>query len=169
MTLRAYEPRDFERLFEIDRAAFAADLAYSRAELRSYLRSPGCRTLIAEEEGEILGFAIACRERAGHGHLVTLDVRPGRQRRGIGSELLRAIEEGLAALGLHTFILETLADEDGARRFYEKHGYAVVRRAAGYYQGGRDAWVMVKRTAGNAGSPGSSGSPGSFKFNGTPG
>jgi ribosomal-protein-alanine N-acetyltransferase len=118
----------------------------------------GKLVLVAEEDGEIVGFAIACRERAGRGHLVTLDVRPGRQRRGIGSELLRAIEEGLAAHGVHTLILETLAGEDGARRFYERHGYAVVRRAAGYYQGGRDAWVMAKRTVPD--STDSKGSPG---------
>jgi ribosomal-protein-alanine N-acetyltransferase len=146
VTLRDYEPRDFERLFEIDRAAFSADLAYSRAELRSYLRGPRCRTLIAEDEGVIVGFAIGCPERAGFGHLVTLDVWPDRQREGLGSRLLLAIEELLATLGSRAVVLETAADEDGARRFYERHGYNVVRRIAGYYNGRRDAWMMVKRT-----------------------
>jgi ribosomal-protein-alanine N-acetyltransferase len=152
VTLREYEPGDFERLFEIDRAAFARDLAYSRAELRSYVGSPRCRTLVAEEGGEVVGFAIACRERGGSAHLVTLDVPPARQRRGIGSRLLAAVEAQLAAAGLRTVVLETPADEDGARRFYEKHGYGVVRRLAGYYQGRRDAWMMVKRTASGGGT-----------------
>jgi ribosomal-protein-alanine N-acetyltransferase len=145
VTIREYEPRDFEQLFEVDRAAFAADLAYSRAELRFYVRSPRCRTLVAEEGGEVVGFAIGCPERAGFGHLVTLDVRPGRQRQGVGSRLLRAVEECLAATGSRAFLLETPADEDGARRFYEKHGYGIVRRVVGYYNGRRDAWMMVKR------------------------
>jgi ribosomal-protein-alanine N-acetyltransferase len=146
VTIREYEPRDFERLFEIDHAAFAADLAYSRAELRFYVRSPRCRTLVAEEEAEVVGFAIGCPERAGFGHLVTLDVLPGRQRQGIGSRLLRAVEERLAATGSRAFLLETPADEDGARRFYEQHGYGVVRRVKRYYNGRRDAWLMVKRS-----------------------
>ncbi len=148
MTIRDYEPRDFERLFEIDHAAFSADLAYSRSELRFYLRSPRCRTLVALEEGEedeIVGFAIGCPERAGFGHLVTLDVPPEPSAPGIGSRLLRAVEERLAALGSRAFVLETPADEDGARRFYEKHGYGVVRRVERYYNGRRDAWMMVKR------------------------
>jgi ribosomal-protein-alanine N-acetyltransferase len=145
VTIRDYEPRDFERLFEIDHAAFSADLAYSRSELRFYLRSPRCRTLVALEEDEIVGFAIGCPERAGFGHLVTLDVRPGSQRQGAGSRLLLAVEERLAALGSRAFVLETPADEDGARRFYEKHGYGVVRRVERYYNGRRDAWMMVKR------------------------
>ncbi len=147
VTIRDYEPRDFERLFEIDRAAFAADLAYSRAELRFYLRGSRCSALVAEEAGAIVGFAIGCPERAGFGHLVTLDVPPEQQRRGIGSLLLGAVEARLAGRGSRAFVLETVADEDGAREFYEKHGYSVVRRVAAYYNGRRDAWMMVKRTA----------------------
>lgn len=148
MNLRDYEPRDFESLFEIDRAAFASDLAYSRAELRFYVRSPRCRTLVAEDGGEVVGFAIGCMERAGSGHLVTLDVRPGHQRQGTGRRLLRGIEEKLAAMGATAFFLETPAEEDGARSFYEKQGYLVIRRERGYYNGRRDAWRMVKRPAG---------------------
>jgi ribosomal-protein-alanine N-acetyltransferase len=148
VTIRDYETGDFDSLFEIDRAAFAPDLAYSRSELRFYVRSPRSRTLIAEEEGEIVGFAIGCLERAAHGHVVTLDVRPGHQRRGIGGLLLRALEERLQALGARAFFLETPAEEDGARRFYERQGYAVLRRERAYYNGRRDAWRMVKRTLG---------------------
>jgi len=145
VTIRDYEPRDFETLFEIDRAAFAPDLAYSRAELRFYVRSPRSRTLIAEEEGEIVGFAIGCLERAGSGRVVTLDVRPGRQRQGTGGRLLRAIEERLHGMGASAFCLETPVEEGGARGFYEKHGYRMQRRERGYYNGRRDAWRMVKR------------------------
>jgi [ribosomal protein S18]-alanine N-acetyltransferase len=147
VTIRDYEPRDFESLFEIDRAAFVPDLAYSRAELRFYLQSPRSRTLVAEHEGEVVGFAIGSLERATSGHVVTLDVRPGHQRRGIGRRLLQALEEGLWKLGARAFILETPAEEGGARRFYEKQGYVAIRRERGYYNGRRDAWRMVKRPA----------------------
>jgi ribosomal protein S18 acetylase RimI-like enzyme len=150
VNLRDYEPRDFESLFEIDRAAFAPDLAYSRAELRFYVRSLRSRTLVAEDGGEVVGFAIGSVERAGSGHVVTLDVRPGHQRQGIGRRLLQGIEGKLQAMGATAFLLETPVEEDGARAFYEKQGYVVIRRERGYYSGRRDAWRMVKRTAGTA-------------------
>ena len=150
MTLRDYEPRDFESLFEIDQAAFASDLAYSRSELRFYVRSPRCRTLVAEDGEEVVGFAIGCLERQGSGHVVTLDVRPGRQRQGIGRRLLHGIERKLQATGATAFFLETPVEQDGARSFYEKLGYHVIRRERGYYSGRRDAWRMVKRPGGAA-------------------
>ena len=50
-------------------------------------------------------------------------VRPDRRREGVGSALLSAAEDALAAEGADVVSLEALADNDGARRFYRRHGY----------------------------------------------
>lgn len=147
--LRDYSPHDFERLHAIDQAAFPPELAYSRAELATYLALPGAHTLVAEAGGEVAGFVLGLRRRR-EGHVVTLDVMPRRQREGLGGRLLAAIEAWMWAGGARRISLETLAGEEGARAFYEKHGYAVKRRLRGYYDGTLDAWSMVKRRpAGN--------------------
>ena len=158
MLIREYRPPDFERLYQIDQAAFAPPLAYSRADLRYYIQARRGRTLVAEtaEAGpdSIAGFVVARCAQRGWGTVVTLDVDPAFQRQGLGGRLLAAIEDWLAGEAVRVVWLETAADDSGARHFYEKHGYQVGARLAGYYHGRIDAFSMFKRLAG-AGQTGS--------------
>ncbi|HEY7914432.1 MAG TPA: GNAT family N-acetyltransferase [Blastocatellia bacterium] len=142
--IREYGRRDFERLYEIDNAAFSADIAYSRLELELYTRSSKCRTLIAEDDGEIIGFVTGCSEPRKLGHIITIDVIPHRQRQSVGSRMLAAIEEWLWRRGARAIYLETPVDDHGARGFYEKHGYFILERIEQYYTESLDAFVMMK-------------------------
>ena len=146
MKIRAYQSADFDRLYQIDHAAFAEDIAYSHLELQYYLRARKSRTLVAEDEGEITGFVIACLEPKKLGHLITIDVAPHRQRQQIGSRLLTEIEGWLWQHGAEAIYLETPIDDAGARGFYDKHGYFVLEQIEGYYNGTLDALVMMKTT-----------------------
>ena len=144
MTIRDYQRADFDTLYEIDHAAFSDEIAYSHLELQYYLRSRRCRTLIAEDEGEIVGFVIACAEPRKLGHIITIDVEPQRQRQQIGSRLLEAIEHWLWEKGAQAIYLETAVDDTGARGFYERHGYFIFELLAGYYNETLDAYLMMK-------------------------
>jgi [ribosomal protein S18]-alanine N-acetyltransferase len=142
--IREYRPADFERLYQIDQAAFSHDIAYSRIELQYYLRSRKCRTLVSEEADEIVGFAIGCSEPRKLGHIITIDVDPHRQRQHIGSCLLAEIEQWLWRQGIEAIYLETPVDDAGAKGFYDKNGYFVFDRFEGYYNDSLDALVMMK-------------------------
>ncbi len=144
--IRAYRPDDFDRLYEIDHAAFVEEYAFSTEELREYIEADWCQTLVAEEGGETVGFVIGGLEESGNGagHIVTLDVVPGRQRGGIGRLLMAAIEDWLWDEKARAVLLETVADETGARGFYEKIGYELVECLPSYYENGNDAYRMVK-------------------------
>lgn len=142
--IREYGPADFERLYQIDHAAFSSDIAYSRLELQFYLRSPRCRTLVCEGADEIVGFVVACREPRKLGHIITIDVIPHRQRQHIGSSLLAEIEQWLWEQGAEAIYLETPVDDAGAKGFYDRHGYFVFDRFERYYNNSLDALVMMK-------------------------
>ena len=144
MGIREYRPSDFTHLYEIDRAAFSRDLAYSRLELQFYVRSRKCRTLVADDNDEIVGFVVGCSEPRKLGHIITIDVIPHRQREQIGSRLLAEIETWLWEQGAEAIYLETPVDDAGARGFYDKHGYFVFERFEGYYNKALDAFVMMK-------------------------
>jgi ribosomal protein S18 acetylase RimI-like enzyme len=146
LEIREYTPSDFPYLYEIDQAAFSKDLAYSRLELQFYVRSRKCRTLVAQDKNEIVGFVVACSEPRNLGHIITIDVVPHRQREHIGSTLLAQIEGWLWSEGADAIYLETPVDDDGARGFYDKHGYFVFERFEGYYNDLLDAFVMMKTT-----------------------
>ena len=144
LNIRDYKPTDFERLYEIDHSAFSEDIAYSKLELQFYLRSRRCRTFVAEDKSEIVGFVIASSEPRKLGHLITIDVIPHRQRQSIGSRLLESAERWLWENGAEAIYLETPVDDAGAKGFYEKHDYFLFERFEGYYNGTLDALVMMK-------------------------
>ncbi|MFP5263301.1 MAG: GNAT family N-acetyltransferase [Blastocatellia bacterium] len=144
MEIREYKPADFARLYEIDHEAFTEDIAYSHLELQYYLRSRKCRALVAEDDGGIVGFVIGCSEARKLGHIITIDVTPHRQRQQVGSRLLAEIEAWLWQKGAEAIYLETAVDDDGARGFYDRHGYFVLERIEGYYHDTLDAFVMMK-------------------------
>jgi [ribosomal protein S18]-alanine N-acetyltransferase len=143
VTIREARRGEFDRLLAIDRAAFVPELAYSRGELWAWMTARRSVTLVFEEEGEVVGFVVGGWHRRGTGHVVTLDVAPARQRGGVGSALLAALEERFRRERVRLVYLET-AVEGGARGFYERHGYSVAERISGYYNGALDAYVMTK-------------------------
>jgi ribosomal-protein-alanine N-acetyltransferase len=142
--IREYKPEDFKRLYEIDHEAFSDQIAYSHIELQYYVRAKKGRTLVAEDDGAIVGFVIGCSEPRNLGHIITIDVTPHRQRQQIGSRLLSKIERWLWSRGAEAIYLETPVDDSRARAFYDKHGYFIFDRIEAYYPPSLDAFLMIK-------------------------
>ena len=141
--LRAYQREDFETLYQIDQACYPQGIAYSKQTLRWFLRLPGAECLVAEADGRIAGFLLA--ESEGHrAHLITIDVLEAYRRRGIGSRLLRAIEERLAERGVQRVDIETATDNHAAVAFWQRHGYRTVEVLKRYYLDRLDAYSMQK-------------------------
>jgi ribosomal-protein-alanine N-acetyltransferase len=142
--IRDFEPEDFETLWRMDQACFPAGIAYSKQELKAYIRHRGAFTLVAIDDGarKAQGFIVA--HRGPTGHIVTIDVDPGTRRSGVGSALLQSAEERLRAAGSHAVGLETAVDNVSALAFYKRHGYDVLRTWPRYYSNGVDALVLKK-------------------------
>jgi len=146
ITLRSYDPEDFERLYEIDQACYEPAIAYSRRELRNYLRFPGADCIVAEADGRPVGFILTAHGKS-WGYIVTIDVLAPYRRTGAGSRLLGEAERRLAAAGVREIGLETATDNSSAIAFWRKHGYRKTGVKKGYYPGGRDAFSMNKLLA----------------------
>jgi ribosomal protein S18 acetylase RimI-like enzyme len=89
------------------------------------------KVVVAEDGGDVVGFASGGRERAGEpryeGELYAIYVLDAAQRRGFGRELVRASVDGLRELGLSDMIIWVLRDNRPARDFYERLGGIYVR------------------------------------------
>jgi ribosomal-protein-alanine N-acetyltransferase len=144
--IRDFKPEDFETLWLMDQECFAPGIAYSRQELKLYIRRRGSFTLVAEDEtGSIVGFIVV--HDGTTGHIITIDVIRSVRRAGVGSLLLRAGEHRLRERGSHAVGLETAVDNISALSFYKRHGYNVIRTWPRYYSNGVDALVMKKELA----------------------
>jgi ribosomal-protein-alanine N-acetyltransferase len=152
LTLRKYNPDDFERLLEIDQACFAEGIAYSKEEMRYFLRRPSAIALVGEggPGSGVEGFIIADhfrprRSQQSMGRIITIDVLPKARRSGLGSRLLDAVEEELQAVGCAYVSLEVAVDNQAAMRFYKKHGYSGLKILPRYYLDSIDALLMGKK------------------------
>jgi [ribosomal protein S18]-alanine N-acetyltransferase len=144
--IRDFRPSDFETLWRIDQECFSPGIAYSRAELKTYIRHRGAITLIAADGDRVGGFIVA------HGgataHVITIDVVASARRTGVGSMLLKAVEDRMRLAGSHAVGLETAVDNVSALAFYKRHGYHVIRTWPRYYSNGVDALILMKTLAG---------------------
>jgi ribosomal-protein-alanine N-acetyltransferase len=157
-TVRDHRPQDFNTLWKIDQACFAPGIAYSRHELRAFMRHPGAFTLVAEagvaagdgpngrrvlNEDSILGFLVAeCGRKIGH--IITIDVRAEARRHRVGSALLDAAEVRLHSAKCQLVRLETAVDNASALSFYKRRGYNVIQTIPHYYSSGVDALMLEK-------------------------
>jgi ribosomal-protein-alanine N-acetyltransferase len=146
--LRPVLTDDFAALFALDQACFPPGIAWSKAELKYFLKYPGNIGVIAEGNAQhIAGFAIAgkqMRKGAVLGRLITIDVEASQRRRGVGHILLEEIERQLREAGATAVLLEVAVDNAAAQTFYEHHGFVRTGRIPGYYLGRIDALAMEK-------------------------
>lgn len=91
-------------------------------------RMSGRHTLVADESGEVVGFA----ELEEDGHLDMLYCRADAVGRGVGSLIYAAVEERARGLGLGRVSTEASIT---ARPFFERHGFTVLRRNTVWRQG----------------------------------
>ena len=107
--------------------------ARKRAAYLAELEAEGSFVLVARSEGRVLGYALVSIERTAsatwrfdeYAFLDSVCVLPEARGRGIGSALLAAVQERVAALGLARIHLDAVAANAEAIRLYERAGFAV--------------------------------------------
>lgn len=146
LNLRLAAREDIEALFALDQACFRPGIAYSKSELQYLVFHPRSRSVIAEDESGVAGFAVlqlVLEKGRRIGHVVTIDVSPAWRRRGVGrllmNELLSFCREADAGL----LRLEVAVDNQGALAFYRLLGFQERGRLRGFYLGKLDALQMV--------------------------
>lgn len=145
LRIRRATLRDVRRMAEIEQACF--EKAYPEALLALFVTSERYISLVAEVGGVIVGLAVGELEEHEHkrvGHIWTLEVLPAYRNRGIGTRLLKALEEELAARGAREFYLEVRVGNEPAIHLYEKLGYERMGILRDYYGPGAHGYFMRK-------------------------
>lgn len=83
--------------------------------------------LVAERDGELLGYVAVERHPGTAGYIDFVGVDPAHRRRGLGAELIRAGVTALRAIGCDEVSLTVRADNEGARAMYAALGFVEER------------------------------------------
>lgn len=120
--------------------------SWTRERVLRHIRDPDSVAVTAVHGVSITGFAIMTFT-LDEAHLKLLAVRPGHRRRGVGTGLVRWLEETALVAGTPIVYLELRESNRAALDFYRKLGYRTVKRIPRYYRGtetallmGRDLW-----------------------------
>jgi len=131
-TIRAWAPADTEELGEVFRRSVreVASKDYRQAQIEAWVQAPGeitvwaermknRTTFVAEQNGSLIGFI----QYEPPDHIDMTYVHPERQRMGVASALLAALENNARERGVKLLNVEASVT---SRPFFERHGYIVL-------------------------------------------
>jgi ribosomal protein S18 acetylase RimI-like enzyme len=145
---RRYAPQDFDQLYALEELCFEPPERFSRRYMRNRVSRANGATWIAEEDGQMAGFAIVEWNQEPDeviAYIQTIEVAPEARGRGVGRKLLDHIEDSARHAGACLIWLHVREANASAIRLYEAHGYRYEGREENYYPLGRPALIYGKR------------------------
>ena len=140
--IRTMRLRDVDAVAAIEESTFARP--WSRDSFRQELtRNVVARYLVAEEDGQILGYAGAW-VILDESHITNIAVREDARGRGLGRKLTAELLQILSNLGASYATLEVRVSNLRAQRLYQSLGFVAVGKRKKYYEDNQeDAFLMV--------------------------
>ena len=135
MKLREMTENDLPQVLELQRELAFQD--WNEKQFLSEIRASYAYCVVCEDDGKLLGYAIF-HLLGPDSELLSIATRTSEQRKGIGSQLLKAGLDKLTESGDQCF-LEVRDGNAKARTFYEKHGFKLYSVRKKYYSDGEDA------------------------------
>jgi ribosomal-protein-alanine acetyltransferase len=145
MNIRAATVADIAALMRIAGESVSAG-HWTETQYESALTSehPKRVTLLLEDSGAVLGFAVAA-EVAGEWELENIAVATTGQRRGYGHKLLGALLAEISERGAEMIHLEVRESNLAARGLYERWGFGETGRRPGYYHSPPEDAILYKK------------------------
>ena len=140
VSVRRMVSADLERILAIEIASYT--MPWSAETFRGLLRRMDAESLVAEQDGEIVAYAIYwwVGDQAELGNVAVTDSRRGQ---GIGELLVREVLARAAQRDVREVFLEVRPSNPSAHQLYARVGFTEVGRRRNYYvRPTEDALVM---------------------------
>ncbi len=150
--IRSCQEEDLEEIKKMERRNFPTP--WPKDSFRHVLEQSSGMFFVAVTGEDVLGYLVANIERdvnlsrfqtRREGHLLKIAVGEGKKRLGIGSSLMKILENNLREEGIESVKLEVRVQNDEAREFYKARDFEEKELIKNYYPDGADAIVMRKR------------------------
>ncbi len=136
---------DLDALCALENASFATD-RLSRRRFRHWISASNRVFLVAHAGPELIAYGLVLLHRGTRlARLYSFAVAAAARGRGVGAQLLQAIETATAERGRLYMRLEVAEDNPAAQQLYQRQGYAVFGRYDDYYENHQAALRMQKR------------------------
>ena len=141
-TIRPMTESDIDRVTELESLIFPDP--WPRAAFVEQLKDDSWGALVAEADGEIIGYACYLLVH-NESHLTNIGVEKAWRRKSVARKLLERILQVIIERGCDILLLEVRPSNADARAFYAKHGFRELYRRPNYYRRPiEDALVMVR-------------------------
>lgn len=142
MIAREWTKSDISQIAEIEKQCFSDP--WSEQAFESGMNSPFFYGILFEEGGQVCAYAceMVIFEDA---EILNVAVVPSFRRRGLGEELMLALENYAKNKGAERLLLEVREGNIPARGLYEKQGFEAYGVRKNYYEDGENAVVMQKK------------------------
>ena len=148
------KPSDALLIAEMSRDLIESGLGWSWTPSRvaREIKGVNSNVILTLKENCVIGFAIMkyLNEEA---CLNLFGVHPNHRRKGVGTRMLKWLEETALTNGNGVVYLETRLANEASRKFYKSLGYKVIQRIPGYYNGretairmAHDMWIKLPTT-----------------------
>jgi len=115
--------------------------SWTASRLVREIRARDSNVIVIAEGEKIIGFAVM-KYLESEARLNLFGVHPKYMRQGVGTRMVKWLEETALNYGNSVVYLETRLSNIAAREFYKSLGYKVVQRIPGYYKGRETAVIM---------------------------
>ena len=116
---------------------------WTAGRVEAAIREADINVVVAGERRAISAFGIMSYPDD-DAHLLLFAVRQNQRRRGVGSAILRWLEEAADTAGAKRIRVECRRDNAAARNFYCEHGYQELSITTKFYRGLKDGIHLVK-------------------------
>jgi ribosomal-protein-alanine acetyltransferase len=137
---------DAREIAEMSRDLIEQGLSWSwtPARVQHFITGAESSVIVARRERRVAAFAIM-HFGDDVAHLNLLAVAPEHRRQGLGSQLMDWLTTTAIEAGVFRINLEVRTQNEAARNFYERLGFAQLGVVQGYYQGREAALRMSRR------------------------
>jgi ribosomal-protein-alanine N-acetyltransferase len=131
---------DLDQVMELEKAIFP--YPWRRSFFLADINRPQGLSVVAEEDGVILGYAVAWGIE--ETHLANLAVSEDERGKGVGGRLLDEVMAFARRSNAVSIYLEVRVSNTIARKFYADRGFVPTYLRKGYYENGEDAVIMER-------------------------
>lgn len=143
MIVSKMEEQHVAQVAALEKICFGSG-AWSEKSVASELDNELALWLVAEEAGQILGY-VGSQTVMDETDMMNVAVHPDYRKRGIATELIATLIDGLKAQGSRYLTLEVRASNEGARALYAALGFQQVGLRKNYYKNPKEDGLILRK------------------------